>query len=345
MPQTGNIRAWQVYPTTAAVAFSCGTVAWYAGLPVPWMLGALFGTAAFAIGGVRLAVPSALKTAAHACIGLILGAAIDPDTFARAAQWPQSLMVLLVGMILMSVAAALYYIRVAGFDRLTATAASLTGGLSHVVTLAIQLGANPAGTVIGQLLRLTAVVTILPFAYTLWLGAPDDPVQIKDAGTGTGSHLWILLLGWPAFLLARRCRLPVPDMIGPMLVSAACAMLGYTLVLPAWLFATVFVVVGAVIGAQFYGFAPRSLVRIGGHGVVATGILLAGSALVAYPLGLVAGVPFHVALLAVAPGGVAEIAILATILGVDPVFVTFHQVFRNIVLNAAAPFVLSRMRV
>ena len=75
------------------------------------------------------------------------------------------------------------------------------------------------------------------------------------------------------------------------------------------------------------GTKPQPFIRIGGHSAVAALILLLSSAALAYPFSLVAGVPFHVALLAVAPGGVAEIAILATILGVDPVFVTFHQVF------------------
>jgi uncharacterized membrane protein AbrB (regulator of aidB expression) len=113
---------------TAAVAVPFGALAWIGGLPVPWLLCALFGTAAFTLGGVSLVMPSPLKTFAHACIGLILGASIEPETFARAAQWPLTLLVLPVGMILVTTATALYYIRVAGFDRLTATAASLTGG-------------------------------------------------------------------------------------------------------------------------------------------------------------------------------------------------------------------------
>lgn len=335
---------WRCCVLTAAVASTFGALAWIGGLPVPWLLGALFGTAAFTLGGVRLGVPVPMKAASHGCIGLILGASIEPETFARAAQWPLTLLVLSVGMIFITTICAVYYIRVAGFDRLTATAASLTGGLTNIVAIAIQMGANPPGTVIGQLFRLTSVVVLLPLIYTRWLGASAEVATMDAMQTLSSSNLWMLPLAWPAYFLARRCHLPVPDMMGPFLLSAGFAVAGYGIVLPDWLFAAVFLFVGASIGTRFYGLKSQSLVRIGGHGAVATFILLVSSAVVAYPFSLVAGVPFHVALLAVAPGGVAEIAILATVLGVDPVFVTFHQVFRNIVLNSAAPFVLARLR-
>ena len=335
---------WRSFAITAAVAVAFGASAWVGGLPVPWLLGALFGTAAFSLGGLRLVVPLPLKTSAHACIGLILGASIEPETFARAAQWPLTLLVLSVGMILVTTATALYYSRVAGFDRLTATAASLTGGLTNIVAIAIQLGAHPPGTVIGQLFRLTSVVVLLPLIYTGWLGASAAVPVVEATRVVWGYNLWILPLAWPAYVLAQKLRLPVPDMMGPLLVSAGFAVMGYSLVLPEWLFAVVFMVVGASIGTRFYGLEPLTMIKTGGHSAVATLILLLSSAALAYPFSIVAGVPFHVALLAVAPGGVAEIAILATILGVDPVFVTFHQIFRNIILNAAAPFVLVRLK-
>lgn len=334
----------RIFALTAAVAGVSGVVAAWAGLPVPWLLGALFGTAGLALAGVRMALPGPVKPTTHAAIGLILGASITPETFARAAQWPLSLAVMSVGMIIVTCAAALYYTRIAGYDRLTAAAASLTGGLTNIVSIAIDLGAHPASTVIGQLFRLTAVVVILPLGYTIWLGTAPDLPRAAPVLVQSGANLWVILLAWPAYALAHRLHLPVADMMGPLLASAVCAMFGQALVLPVWSLAAVFAAVGALIGIRFYGLHAASLIRTGGHAAMATLILLACSALLAYPFAKATGVPYHVALLAVAPGGVAEIAILATILGMDPVFVTFHQIFRNIILNALAPVVLSRLR-
>lgn len=334
----------KTFATTAAVAILSGATATWAGMPVPWLLGALFGTAGLALAGVRMALPRPVKPLTHAAIGLILGASITPETFTRAAQWPLSLAVMSVGMIIVTCAAAIYYTRIAGYDRLTAAASSLTGGLTNVVSIAIDLGAHPASTVIGQLFRLTAVVVILPLGYTIWLGTAPDLPRVTPMLVQSGANLWVILLAWPAYALANRLHLPVADMMGPLLASAVCAMYGQALVLPVWSVAAVFAAVGALIGIRFDGLHAASLMRTGGHAAMATLILLACSALLAYPFGKLAGVPYHVALLAVAPGGVAEIAILATILGMDPVFVTFHQIFRNVMLNALAPVVLSRMR-
>jgi uncharacterized membrane protein AbrB (regulator of aidB expression) len=45
-----------------------------------------------------------------------------------------------------------------------------------------------------------------------------------------------------------------------------------------------------------------------------------------------------VALLALAPGGIGEMAILAVALNIDPVFVAFHHLLRMVTLMIIAPF-------
>jgi uncharacterized protein len=342
LPLGQDLDLLRKYLLTALIGSASGAIGWLVGLPLPWMLGALFGAAAFSFAGVRLSVPSGLKTAARVCIGLILGAMIDTETVSSAAQWPISLLVMFIGMSAIIALASFYYIRIAGFDRLTAVAASLTGGLSNIVTTAIQMGANPPGAVIGQLLRLTAVVVLVPMIYMIWVEIPDTMPGHNSAKPS--KHLWILLLGFPSFWLARLVHLPAAEMLGPLVLSAALSVAGYSMVLPAWGFAIVFVILGTGIGARFFGLSVRTLLGIGRHSAVATVIILAGSALLAVPLSLVANVPIHVALLAVVPGGVAEMAILAAVLGVDPVFVTFHQAFRSIILNSTAPLILSWIR-
>jgi len=129
-----------------------------------------------------------------------------------------------------------------------------------------------------------------------------------------------------------------------MILAGALGMAGFKLALPAWLFAAVFIVLGSSIGARFRTVTSRLLVDLGRHSLVGTAVSLGCVALLAWPLSHVADVPMHVALLAVAPGGIAEMAALAAVLGVDPVFVTFHQAFRSVILHSAAPFLLNRFR-
>jgi uncharacterized protein len=330
---------------TVAVGLVFGTIASALNVPLPWMLGPLFGAAVMSLAGLRLGVPDQLHLASRMFIGLILGASIDADTFARIGQWPLSLMMLLVGMVLIVTASTIYYIRVAGFDRLTAVAASLPGGLSSITAIAIRLGADVPGAVVGQLFRITIVVMMVPPLYMFWLGG-DDAGMTRDNGPldWWGEHVWICLLAYPAYVLGRLIRLPVAEMVGPMLMAAAFALAGYPLDLPFWLFAATFIVLGSAIGSRFYGLPMSLLVNVGRHGLVATALILAGTFLLAELISVVMDVPLPVALLAVMPGGIAEMAILAAVLGVDPVFVTFHQVFRSVVLNSSAPFLLRWMQ-
>ncbi|BBI72839.2 hypothetical protein HAALTHF_24670n [Vreelandella aquamarina] len=50
------------------------------------------------------------------------------------------------------------------------------------------------------------------------------------------------------------------------------------------------------------------------------------------------GVGRDVALLALALGGIGEMAILAVALNIDPVFVAFHHLLRMVTLMIVAPF-------
>lgn len=326
---------------TAAIGATGGAIATWLNVPLSWMLGALFATAAFALAGVSLDLPKPLKTGSRVFIGLILGAAINADTFARIGQWPASLALMVGGMAAITVLTALYYRYGARFDAITAAAAAFPGGLSSITAIAIAKGADGPATVMGQLFRLTAIVVLVPMVYAFLLGKPTAMAPQAGATFWIGEHLWIIALSVPAMYLARLIRMPAPEMLGPMILAAAFGVAGVALVLPSWLFAIVFIVLGSAIGARFRGITARMMAALGAHSLVATTFALGCAVALAYPLAYVADVPIYVAVLAVAPGGIAEMAALAAVLGVDPVFVTFHQAFRSIMLHTLAPFVLT----
>lgn len=338
----GEKASWQErLLRTVIVGIIFGSLANFLGVPLPWMLGPLFGCAMLSIAGFRLGVPSKLTLGSRMAIGMILGATIDGDTLARVSQWPTSLLMLFVGMGLAITAAAIYYRLVPQYDKLTAVAASLPGGLANITAVALQMGANVPATVVAQLLRVSLVVMTVPPLYMFWIGA--DGMAMGPGSNGldwSGQHIWIVLGAVPAYMLGRAVRLPVAEMLGPMILATVMNLMGYQLVMPIWMFAATFIVLGSSIGARFYGLELRVLLGYGRHAVAGTGLLLTGTFLLALAIAHVTGVPLYVALLAVMPGGIAEMAILATVLGVDPVFVTFHQVFRSVVLNSSAPFIL-----
>ncbi|TVR47791.1 MAG: AbrB family transcriptional regulator [Rhodobacteraceae bacterium] len=340
-PLTPTRETLVLFGRAVAVGLVGGVLANLIGLPLPWMLGPLLVGAVVSMAGMKYRIPNPLKVGARGVIGVLLGAAITPEVFARVGQWPLSLTILIVGMIGIVVLVALYYRLVARFDPVTAVASALPGGLSNVTVIALQLGAEPRQVVIAQLLRISLVVILVPPLYMVWQGAGMDGGWSGPQTSWLGDGIWVLLLAPPAWYLGRAIRLPMPELLAPMCVTAALSLSAVQITLPPWLFACTFLVLGTAIGGRFHGIgSPRELLAPGGHAVVATALILGLATGLALIIHWATGVPFYVALLAVTPGGIAEMAILAAALGVDPLFVIFHQTVRSVLLNSLSPIIL-----
>ncbi len=323
------------------IGLAGGVVAAVLGMPLAWMLGSLIAAMLVSLGGIEVSVSKPLRSLSRGVVGMLLGASVTQETLSRVSDWPLSLLLLVLGITLICVLATAYYRYVAGFDRLTALSASLPGALNSIPMVAIELGANPRQVVLPQLFRVALVILLVPPLFSLWQGLDVTSTTGSSRGSGWwGEYLWILLAGLPAWYFARKLRFPIPDFLGPMLVSAGLSMAGYSLVLPVWLFALTFVLMGTSIGARFHKMPVSQLLGTGGHALAGTLVALAASVVIGLCIHWLVEVPLPVAMLAVVPGGVAEMAILATALGVDPVFVTAHQLFRSILINATAPFIL-----
>lgn len=311
------------------------------------MLGPLLVTIGLSLAGVKGTVPGGMSKLFKGVVGVMLGTAITTDTLHRITDWPISIAMVAVGILAVAGLVAVYYTRIGGFDRLTAVAASLPGSISSIPAIAIGMGANAQQVILPQLLRVALVVVCVPPIYIAWQGTPELAIG-QDALTGPaywlGQGLWVGLFAPAGWYVARRLRLPVPQVIGPMLVTAGFTLWGVEVQVPSWLFAITFLVLGTSIGTKFHKMPLRALLGTGRHAVGGTVLGFAGIALVGVLIHLATGVSLPVAMLAVTPGGIAEMALLATALGVDPVFVTFHQVIRSVLLNLVAPFVFAWAR-
>ncbi len=320
-----------------------GGVAHFMGIPLAWMLGPLLLTMLLSLNGVNAKVPGYLTNTFKGVVGILLGTAITPETMHRLVDWPMSLLIVVIGLLVVSAVVALFYSRICGFDRITAAAAALPGSINAIPAIAIGMGANAQRTILPQLLRVALVVTCVPPLYLLWQGqigaAPEVETLGHDGFDFLGQGLWVCLVAPLGWLVAKRIRIPVPQLLGPMLVAAALSLAGFSIQLPAWLTALTFLVLGTSIGARFHDMRLRTLFGTGRHALAGTLLTFFGVALIGLAIHHITGVPLPVALLAVVPGGIAEMALLATALGVDPVFVTFHQVLRSVLLNSIAPFV------
>ncbi len=332
--------------STLMLAGIGGSVAAALHLPLAYMLGSIVLVGLCAGTGMRVAgrgvfLPQELRLAFVPVIGVVIGAAFTPDVMRQAPGWWISLAALLVFVpVAHAVGFAIY--RAAGLDQATAFFSAVPGGLIESIDLAEAAKADVAMTTSLHFLRLIGIILCVPLIFTamtghavgsasgLILNATDLPLTLWDAGVLAACGV----AGWAA---GRMLRLPAYFLTGPLVASAVAHSLGWVQgVPPDWLVSVTQVVVGAGLGARFSGVGPGMLRRALGLAMVYGVAVLLVAAGFAWVLQAFGTAPAAAAFLAFAPGGVAEMSLIALSLQYSVVFVTLHHVARILIAVVVA---------
>lgn len=312
-------------------------------LPLAWMLGAMCLTTLSAVGGVAVKVPQGLRMTMIAVLGVMLGSAFHPDIFQQAGQWSLSLAMLLAYVALVALLVGLYFRKIARYDPVTAYFSAIPGGLSEMILVGGAAGGDDRSIALAHASRILLVVLIIPFWFRLFEGYQPAPGGVGSSFSAfadiPAADLVILALcAVVGFFAARALRLPAATLVGPMAVSALVHLAGVTASKPpSEIIIIAQIVIGTAIGCRFAGVGPRRVIRAIIAASGATAIMLGIG--VGFALGLNAGLglPVVALVLAFAPGGLAEMTLIALALGVDPAFVSIHHVVRIFLVVIIAP--------
>nr|WP_284041551.1 AbrB family transcriptional regulator [Halomonas olivaria] len=320
--------------TSLAVGAVGGMLFQLTGLPLAWMLGPLIANLLVSARGINVDVPEPLRNIFLAVMGLVLGSQVTPQLAQRVLDWPVSAVLLLLGVAASTAVASAWYRR-CGFDPVSAWFGAAPGAMTAMIMLGDKCGGDPQRIAVAQSLRIILVILFLPplfWAYNGGSGAAG-PVQ-----SGL-EHGWMLLTIPLLLPLGRWLRIPSSALLAPLIMAALLS--GFdlaSLTLPGWGMNIMLWVLGSAIGSRFKGITRRLLGRYMWQSGVATLLALIVLALFAELIHQSLGVGRDVALLALAPGGIGEMAILAVALNIDPVFVAFHHLLRMVTLMVFAPF-------
>ena len=102
------------------------------------------------------------------------------------------------------------------------------------------------------------------------------------------------------------------------------------------------VVVGSAIGCRFVGIALRRVLGTLALSGVSAVLMVASAFAMASLLHRITGLPYNAVLLALAPGGLPEMTLIALSLHIDLALVVTHHLVRVLFINLAVP-VLYRM--
>lgn len=308
-------------------------------LPLPWMLGALFATMVASVAGAPVQGPARLRPVIVAIIGVLLGSRFTPAVNEQAGEALITLSILMAYLLAVAVVVVPWYRFVGRQDWTTAYFAGMPGGLTEMIEMGEARGAQVPAIVLAHSLRIVVTIALMAFLFRVVL---DHDVGGSIPSSGKPIGLWdAILLAGSAILgaiLGVRLRLPAPTFLGPLILSAAVHLAGLTdSAPPGLLVLAAQVVLGTILGCRFQGIPPAMLWSAGLLSLGATVLTLALAAVAGLAMRNWAGVGLDQAMLALAPGGLTEMGLIALAIHADVAFVALHHVVRILLVIVLAP--------
>lgn len=310
------------------------------GLPLPFLFGPMGACLLAALSGLKMQGMGEVGVAARTILGVAVGASITPELIGLLPTMALSLalMPLYIGVI--GLVGVPFFHRICGFDRVTAFYAAMPGGLQDMLAFGEEAGGDVRTLSLVHATRVLIIVTVVPWVLARFYGVSlDNPIGTPAADLPV-QELVILafaaIAGWKAF---ERLGIFGASILGPLVLTAGLSLGDIVHVRPpaeAIMAAQYFIGLG--IGVQYVGVTLtelRRVVALGGIFVLILAVLTAIFTEIVYLLGLAGPVETF---LAFAPGGQAEMTVLAIVAGADLGFVVVHHLARLILVITLAPF-------
>ena len=144
------------------------------------------------------------------------------------------------------------------------------------------------------------------------------------------------------FFGARALRIPFGEILGPMLLCGAAYVSGLvTVALPAFVTIAAQIVIGTSIGTQFANLRGRHVLRTVVTSLGSTVVMLVGALVIAELMAPVLRIDPLSLLLALVPGGLVEMGLIAISLNADTAFISVMHTWRFILIAVSAPLLFA----
>lgn len=294
-------------------------------MPLAWVIGSMLGVGLLSmLSGQGYQQPVQLRRSAQGCIGVALGLYFTPEVWQQLAGLFHWIVLGALTALILSVLSAPVLQRWAKVEGPTAIYAVALGASAEMSLQGQRAGADAAAVASAHSLRIILVTTC---ASLLAWGLGEPLTWAPTAADDLPRHIWLPLLGVAGIIsvVLYRARLPNPWLLGPLIVSGLWASQGENGRLPEWITVTAQVLIGWALGQHltrsFFARAPRWLVCSGGVTLGILTVCLGMAVLIAQGSGL----PIMTCFIAMAPGGMAEMGMIAKSFGLGaPVVTAFH---------------------
>ena len=330
------------------IAISLAGVAGFAaaGLPLPWLLGPIFACLLAALSGVEMRGTGLLSESMRTILGVAVGATLTPAVLATfPAMWPTLMLVPLMVLVIGALGVP-YFLWVWRYDFPTSYYAAMPGGLQDMLAFGEEAGGNVRTLSLIHATRVMVIVVASPFLLQyVWeadlSNPPGDPL-IALPPVELALMTICAVIGWRG---AAWLGMFGATILGPLIVTAVVTLAGLLENRPPAeaIWAAQFFI-GMTIGAKYSGVTiaevRRDLTASLGFCLMLIALTVAVVETI-YLLGLAPGLETF---LAFAPGGQAELTVLALIVGADVAFVVAHHVLRLFFVILGAPIAARAFR-
>lgn len=303
--------------------------------PLPWLLGALVTTVVCNMLGVKnLWIPRWFRQAGLTVIGITLGLRMTPEIVGTMTGHIGLMLVTTILTVVISLGNAWIFYKVCRVDGVTAIFSNIPGGLSEMVSVGQTAGGNQQIITIFHSIRAISVVLCTPYLVTFLPSPGHATLQTaaSDHVLGLGTTALILAAGVIGALIASRCYIPAPFLLGALLVTALISMntslVGDSPVLPSFLVQVAQIFIGVSIGLGFKREDIAKNRRFFLYGLLHSLFLFIMVILLAIVISFTTSTDIVTAILATVPGGLAEMSLTALATGADPLLVTAFHLFR-----------------
>ncbi|WP_236634711.1 AbrB family transcriptional regulator [Alteribacter lacisalsi] len=327
---------------TVLIGIAGGALFAYLALPLPWVLGPLAFVMIWQGFTKRNAFwPEPVKNGGFLTLGLYFGLYFTASTFATVVPYLIPYISATLLLILSSIVLATAVTRWINVDKITSVFGSIPGGLSEMAIASEAMKANTSLVVIFQTVRLIAVLFTVPFiiiyAFSDGSSRQGAGMPLHDGAVPWGPEaLWLVIPAAAGILF--KDRIPAGIVILPLMLTALINITVTSLPsLPVLVLIAAQIAVGIGLGKRI---SFEDLKLGGKYCLVYFGIAVS---LIGISFALGAGLAqmttlnLATALLSVAPGGLVEMVLTASVVGGDPAVVSALQLTRLLVIIVLVP--------
>ncbi|NNL36130.1 MAG: AbrB family transcriptional regulator, partial [Silicimonas sp.] len=232
-----------------------------------------------------------------------------------------------------------YFQRLWGFDFATSYYGAMPGGLQDMLVFGEEAGGDVRALSLIHATRVMVIVVVLPFLLTwVWEANLANPPGAPAATLPWQQLVLMAFCGLVGWQVAKRFGMFGASILGPLLLAAVLALAGFLHHRPPAeaIWAAQFFI-GMSVGCKYSGVTVAEIRRVVSAALGFCVILLVLTVIFAEAIHLTDLAPPRETVLAFAPGGQAELTVLALIVGADMAFVVAHHVLRIFVVILGAP--------